>query len=151
MVKKSAGILIYRKSGIETEVFLVHPGGPFWAKKDLNSWSIPKGIAEENEDLFAAAKREFKEETGMEVSGDFKELQPTKTSGNKIIYSWAIEGDVDALAIISNTFELEWPPKSGIIKQFPEVDKAGWFSLETAKQKIVKGQLSLLEQLERLP
>jgi predicted NUDIX family NTP pyrophosphohydrolase len=148
MKKKSAGILVYRKTEKDYEVFLVHPGGPYWAKKDMHAWSIPKGEFNEGEEPIIAAKREFGEETGLTVSGAFIELQPVKQPGGKIIYSWAVESDPDASVIKSNLFEMEWPPGSGKTEEFPEVDKAGWFSFDIAREKIVKGQVPILEQLE---
>jgi predicted NUDIX family NTP pyrophosphohydrolase len=147
MVKKSAGILAFRKEKKEHEVLLVHPGGPFWKNKDLNAWSVPKGEFDESEDPLSAAKREFKEETGYEITGEFSELEPVKQSGGKIIYSWAVEANIDATKIKSNNFKLEWPPKSGKFEEFPEVDKAEWFTFEKAMNKIVKGQIPVLEQL----
>ena len=149
MKKKSAGILVYRDIDGSHEVFLVHPGGPYWVKKDLNAWSVPKGEPDDEEDLFVAAKREFGEETGLEISGDFMELEPVKQPSGKIIYTWAVESDLDASAVESNLFEMEWPPRSGKTGKFPEVDRAGWFTFETARQKIVKGQIPILDQLER--
>jgi predicted NUDIX family NTP pyrophosphohydrolase len=146
--KKSAGLLLYRKPKSALEVFLVHPGGPFWAKKDEGAWSIPKGEIAEDEDPLKAAKREFLEETGFQVDGNFIALTPVKQAGGKWVYAWAVEGDFDAESIRSNTFSMEWPPRSGKRKEFPEVDRARWFPLEMAKQKIVKGQLSLLEELQ---
>ena len=147
MKKKSAGILVYKRSAENHKVFLVHPGGPYWAGKDLNSWSIPKGEFDDDEDPFVAAKREFKEETSFEVSGEFIELEPVKQPGGKTIYVWAVESGVDAKIIKSNSFKLEWPPKSGRMQEFPETDKAEWFSFEIAKHKIHKGQIPILEQL----
>jgi predicted NUDIX family NTP pyrophosphohydrolase len=147
--KKSAGLLLYRRQNSALEVFLVHPGGPFWAKKDDGAWSIPKGEIADDEDPLKAAKREFFEETGFQVDGNFIALTPVKQAGGKWVYAWAIEGDCDAGSIKSNTFSLEWPPRSGNKKEFPEVDRAAWFPLELAKQKILKGQLSLLEELPR--
>lgn len=146
--KKSAGLLLYRKHNSTLEVFLVHPGGPFWAKKDDGAWSIPKGEIAEDEDPLAAAKREFYEETGVQIDGDFIALAPVKQAGGKTVYAWAIEADCDAQAIKSNTFSIEWPPRSGRRQEFPEVDRASWFTLDEAKQKILKGQLSLLEELQ---
>jgi predicted NUDIX family NTP pyrophosphohydrolase len=150
MAKTSAGILLYRKANRGLEVFLVHPGGPFWAHKDTGAWSIPKGEFEADEQPLAAAKREFMEETGYEVNGEFVELIPVKQSSAKTVYAWAVQGDVDADAIRSNTFSMQWPPKSGRYEEFPEVDRAQWFDMHTAKQKIVAGQVGLLEQLEAL-
>jgi predicted NUDIX family NTP pyrophosphohydrolase len=147
--KKSAGLLVYRLRNGELEVLLVHPGGPFWAKKDEGAWSIPKGEIAENEDSLKAAKREFFEETGFEADGNFIALTPVKQASGKWVYAWAVEGDCDAGAIKSNTFSMEWPPRSGDKKEFPEVDRAGWFPLEAARQKILKGQVSLLEELCR--
>lgn len=147
MKKKSAGILPYRKQNDTYEVFLVHPGGPFWAKKDLHSWSVTKGEFNDQEEPFKAAIREFKEETSFDINGDFLELNSVKQPSGKILYAWAVESNLDAKGIKSNFFELEWPPKSGKVKKFPEVDKAEWFSFEIAKLKILKGQIPILEQL----
>ena len=149
MAKTSAGILLYRFREAKLEVFLVHPGGPFWAKKDTGAWSIPKGEFEENEDPLTAAKREFHEETGFSVSGNFIELSPLKQSGGKLVFAWAIKGDYDAAAIKSNMFSMEWPPRSGKLTQFPEADRAGWFPLEIARNKILKGQANFLNELQR--
>lgn len=150
MAKQSAGILLYRNSGGRTDVFLVHPGGPFWEKKDDGAWSIPKGEFAGGEEPLEAAKREFREETGMAIDGIFEALRPVKQPGGKTVYAWAVEGDIDAGAIRSNTFSMEWPKGSGKSGSFPEVDRAGWFDLDTAKVKILRGQLGLLEQLEDL-
>jgi predicted NUDIX family NTP pyrophosphohydrolase len=144
--KTSAGILLYRDRD-QPEVFLVHPGGPFWAKKDLGAWSIPKGEFTDEEDPLTAARREFTEETGFPIDGHFRPLQPLKQSSGKIIYAWAVEGDCDAEAVKSNLFTMEWPPKSGRMQQFPEVDRAAWFRLSEARERIVKGQLGFLDQL----
>ncbi|HEY0142084.1 MAG TPA: NUDIX domain-containing protein [Thermoanaerobaculia bacterium] len=146
MKKTSAGILLYRDRD-QPEVFLVHPGGPFWAKKDLGAWSIPKGEFTDEEDPLTAARREFTEETGFPIDGHFRPLQPLKQSSGKIIYAWAVEGDCDAEAVKSNLFTMEWPPKSGRMQQFPEVDRAAWFRLSEARERIVKGQLGFLDQL----
>jgi predicted NUDIX family NTP pyrophosphohydrolase len=148
--KQTAGILMYRWRGQVVEVFLVHPGGPFWANKDAGAWSIPKGEPYQGEDLLAAAKREFQEETGYSINGDFVALRAVKQAGGKIVHAWAVEGDCDAESIKSNTFSIEWPPRSGKRKEFPEVDRAAWLSLSLAKEKIQKNQRSLLEQLEQL-
>lgn len=148
MSKKSAGVLVYRKAGPSVEVFLVHPGGPFWVKKDDGGWSIPKGEFEEGEDPLAAAKREFQEETGFAMDGIFEALDPVRQAGGKIVYAWSVQGDLDASAIRSNSFFLEWPPRSGKTREFPEVDRAEWFSLAQAQKKILKGQLPLLNQLQ---
>ncbi len=147
--KNSAGILLHRLRGSGIEVFLVHPGGPFWATKDAGAWSIPKGEFEAGEDPLEAAKREFKEETGFAVEGNFIELTPVKQPGGKVVYAWAVMGDCEADSIKSNTFSLEWPPRSGKRKEFPEVNRAGWFTPEVAREKILKGQLVLLEELKR--
>lgn len=147
MPKLSAGIMVYKQKSGEPQVFLVHPGGPFWAKKDAGAWSVPKGEYSDGDDPFEAAKREFTEETGlMPPDGNFRELQAVKYA-NKILTVWAVEGDIDAAKIISNIFTLEWPPKSGQQQEFPEVDRAGWFSLAVAQEKLVKGQTPLLTQL----
>jgi predicted NUDIX family NTP pyrophosphohydrolase len=150
MKKRSAGILPYRRKSDHYEVFLVHPGGPFWANKDLNAWSVAKGEPDGDEELFVAAIREFREETGLDISGDFMELDPVVQPGGKTVYTWAVESDTDAFRVQSNLFEMEWPPRSGKSKKFPEVDKAGWFSFDIARQKIVKGQVPILDQLEKL-
>jgi len=131
------------------EVFLVHPGGPFWAKKDDGAWSIPKGEFSEHEDPLGAAKREFREETGFEVAGEFQPLEPVRQPSGKIVYAWAARGDIAAGAIESNTFSMEWPPGSGRMQDFPEVDRAEWFPVDVARRKILKGQLALLNQLEQ--
>ena len=148
MAKQSAGILLYRIKSNDLEVFLVHPGGPFWAKKDEGAWSIPKGEFEDEEDPLAAAKREFEEETGLKISGEFIQLDPVKQKSGKMVYAWAVEGDLDPLKIKSNEFEIEWPPKSGKMKSFPEIDKAAWFNLTEAKKKIITGQTGLIKELE---
>ena len=149
MPKQSAGILLHRVASGRVEVFLVHPGGPFWAKKDDGAWSIPKGEFVSGEEPLEAAKREFQEETSFTIEGTFIPLNPVKQPGGKIVYAWAVEGDIDAGAISSNTFLMEWPKGSAKTKSFPEIDKADWFDLDTAKTKIIKGQLGLLEQLAR--
>jgi predicted NUDIX family NTP pyrophosphohydrolase len=149
MGRKSAGLLMYRRRGTEVEVFLIHPGGPFWARKDDGAWSIPKGEFTEEEPL-AAAQREFQEETGFAPAGDFEPLTPIRQAGGKVVYAWSVEGDCDANAIVSNTFTMEWPPHSGQQRTFPEVDQAGWFSLPQARDKILKSQQPLLDELERL-
>jgi len=140
-------LLVYRMRDEEIDVFLVHPGGPFWAKKDAGAWSIPKGEFETEQPL-VAAMREFEEETGLKISGDFIELKPVKQKGGKIVYAWAVEADFDASDIQSNMFKLEWPPKSGVMRDYPEVDRAGWFDLETAKLKMLASQAGLIEQLQ---
>ena len=145
--KQSAGILLYRSTDSEPEVFLVHPGGPFWKNKDEGAWTIPKGEFEDSEDPLRAAIREFKEETGFGIKGEFKALTPIHQKAGKIVYAWAIEGNIDAANIKSNFFEMEWPPRSGKKQSFPEVDKASWLSLTQARQKINSSQAALLDQL----
>lgn len=143
--KQSAGILVYRREAGRVEVFLVHPGGPFWAKKDEGAWSIPKGEFGD-EDPFEAARREFREETGHEITGDFRPLSSVKQPSGKHVHVWVVEGNLDPVQIKSNLFSLEWPPKSGKFQEFPEVDRAAWFPLSEAKRKILKGQIPFLEQ-----
>ena len=147
-MKLSAGLLLFRLHKATPEFFLVHPGGPFWAKKDAGSWTIPKGEIEKDEDPLAAAIRECQEETGIIAEGNFIELTPVKQKSGKLVYAWAIEANVDPGAITSNTFEMEWPPRSGIKKSFPEIDKAMWFNLSEASTKINSGQLPLIKELE---
>lgn len=148
MTKRSAGILLFRRRTTGVEVFLVHPGGPFWAKKDLGAWSIPKGEHTEEEDPLAAARRELTEESGCIANGAFIPLAPVKQPGGKVVVAWALEGDCDASLMVSNSFTMEWPPKSGRQAQFPEVDRAEWFGLDQAREKLTKGQVDLLDQLE---
>lgn len=147
MAKQSAGLLLYRFHEGTLEVLLVHPGGPFWAKKDLGAWSIPKGEIAEGEDPLEAARREFEEETGFRPEGFFRELMPVRQRSGKIVHAWAVEGDGDSAAIRSKPFTLEWPPRSGRQQEFPEVDRAGWFDLATAREKILDGQRALLDEL----
>jgi predicted NUDIX family NTP pyrophosphohydrolase len=149
MAKTSAGLLLFRTRGGELEVLLVHPGGPFWAKKDEGAWSIPKGEIDEGEDPLAAAKREVQEELGAAPDGDFIPLAPVRQAGGKVVHAWAIEADIDPSAITSNTFQLEWPPRSGRQQTFPEVDRAAWFTISEARSKILGGQLPLLDALAR--
>ncbi|QQL50641.1 NUDIX domain-containing protein [Mucilaginibacter ginkgonis] len=146
-MKQSAGILVYRHEHKELQVFLVHPGGPFWAKKDNGAWSVPKGEFLSDEDPLAAAKREFKEETGQPINGEFKQLTPVRLASGKIVHCWAVEGDVDADNIVSNVFDIEWPPRSGKKISIPEVDRAEWFDMETAKLKINKAQVGFIVEL----
>ena len=150
MAKISAGLLVYRQRSGRLEVFLVHPGGPFWAKKDLGAWSIPKGEVEPGQDELAEARRELREETGCEIDGDVRPLTPIKQAGGKAVHAWAVAGDCDAERITSNTFTMEWPPRSGRIQSFPEVDRAAWFDMPTARQKINSAQAALLDELENL-
>ena len=148
MVKHSAGILMYRSRGDSLEVLLVHPGGPYWAKKDDGAWSIPKGEFNiEEEDPLKTAKREYKEETGFDIEGSFTPLDTLKQKSGKIVHVWAIEGDCDAAEIKSNTFMMEWPPRSGKQQEFPEVDRGDWFNIETAKIKLLKGQVGFIDRL----
>jgi predicted NUDIX family NTP pyrophosphohydrolase len=140
MALVSAGLLLYRRTAAGLEVFLVHPGGPFWAKKDAGAWSIPKGEFAPDEDPLTAARREFTEETGFPIDGDFRPLQPIKQKGGKVVHAWAVEGDVDPSRIKSNTFTFHG-------REFPEIDRAAWFPLALAREKILAGQLPLLEQL----
>ena len=154
MAKKSAGIILYQHDGEVVKVLLVHPGGPFWAKKDLAAWSIPKGEFDEKEDPREAAKREVAEETGIDLESlrggesSWIELAPVKQKSGKIIYAWGAQANDNTLFIKSNFFEMEWPPKSGKYQSFAEVDKAEWFTLDQAKEKIIPGQVPLLEDLE---
>jgi predicted NUDIX family NTP pyrophosphohydrolase len=146
-MKKSAGILVFRRIDKKIEFFLVHPGGPFWAKKDAGAWSIPKGEYEDGEDPLVAAKREFEEETGQAIAGKFIPLTPFKIKSGKVITAFAVEGDVDEKDIRSNLFEMEWPPRSGKRASFPEVDRAGWFDAEIAKEKLNAAQGVLIEEV----
>jgi len=147
MSKKSAGLLLFRETAAGLEVLLVHPGGPFWAKKDDGSWSIPKGEFSDDEEPLEAAKREFEEEMGVPATGEFMPLKPLKQPSGKLVFAWAVRSDFDPSSLRSNTFSMEWPPKSGRHQEFPEVDKAAWFDVETARQKILKGQAPFLDQL----
>jgi predicted NUDIX family NTP pyrophosphohydrolase len=149
MPKTSAGILLYRIRNGALEFLLVHPGGPFWKNKDAGAWTIPKGEIADNEDALAAAKREFEEELGFKPGGPFIELTPIKQKAGKTVHAWAFEGDCDPSQIKSNTFSMEWPPKSGKQAEFPEVDRAEFFNLEAAKSKINPAQIPLLEELQR--
>ena len=146
--KTSAGLLLFRKSKNMLEVFLVHPGGPFWKNKDAGVWSIPKGELNEKEEPLQAAIREFYEETGIAVSGEFMQLQPIVQKSAKTVLAWAIEKNIDASTISSNNFELQWPPRSGKLQSFPEVDRGEWFLISEAKKKINVAQISLLTELE---
>ncbi len=149
MGKESAGILLYRRRASGLEVLLVHPGGPFWAKKDAGAWSIPKGEHDPGEDPLTAARREFTEETGFTAAGPFHPLTPLKQKSGKLVRAFACEGEADPGALQSNTFTLEWPPRSEKIQEFPEVDRAAWFSLEEVHEKIHPGQAGFLEELAR--
>ena len=146
-MKRSAALLVYRRTKTGIEVFLVHPGGPFWAKKDLGAWSIPKGEFGDDEDGLTAARREFSEEVGQNIDGTFIALTPVKQRGGKVVVAWAVEGDVDAAAVKSNAFEMEWPPRLERQQSFPELDRASWFGVAEARLKILKGQAVFLDRL----
>ncbi len=147
MPKRSAGILMYRRSGEGVELLLIHPGGPFWARKDRGAWSIPKGEYAPPEDPQAVALREFEEETGLALRGALRPLGELVQPGRKVVTAFALEGDFDPARLKSNTFELEWPPRSGRKAQFPEVDRAAWFSPEEAREKILSGQRDFIDRL----
>jgi predicted NUDIX family NTP pyrophosphohydrolase len=147
---RSAGVILYRRRDDRVEVLLVHPGGPFWAKKDAGAWSIPKGEFDETETPETAARREFEEETGIALTAELLALAPVAQSRGKTVHAFAAEADVDPASISSNTFTLEWPPRSGRMQAFPEIDRAAWFSLDEARTKIVAGQRAILDELARL-
>ena len=147
MNKRTAGIRLFRHGRTGLEVLLVHPGGPYWAKKDAGAWSIPKGQYLDGEDPLVAAKREFSEETGVGVDGNFIDLGEVKQAGGKVVRAWALEGNLDSALIRSNSFAIEWPPRSGLMREFPEVDSGAWFSLSDARHKLLKGQLEFLMRL----
>jgi predicted NUDIX family NTP pyrophosphohydrolase len=147
MSKKSAGLLMFRAVSGRLEVLLVHPGGPFWAAKDEGAWSIPKGEFEDDEEPLVAAKREFEEETGFVPVGELIPLKPLRQPSGKLVYAWAMKGDVDPAGLRSNTFSLERPPNSGRYQEFPEIDRAAWVTIEAAGRKITKGQADFLAQL----
>ena len=149
MPRYSSGILAYRRGRSGIELFLVHPGGPYWAKKDDAAWSIPKGLFDESEDPLAAAKREFNEETGSQIHGAFIPLGQFRQPGGKVVTAFAVEADVDETSITSNQFEMEWPPGSGKRRGYPEVDRAAWFDVETARRKAHKGQVPIIDALAR--
>ena len=149
-MKQSAGILLYKIQDGEIKVFLVHPGGPFFIKKNEGWWTIPKGELLPGEDPLDAAIREFKEETGYDPSGDFILIKPIIQKGGKEVLCWAVTGDLDPSALVSNTFEIQWPPQSGRMKSFPEVDKAGWFNIADAKRMINERQVSFLDELSSI-
>lgn len=148
--KVSAGLLMYRYLGGKLELLLAHPGGPFFQNKDEGAWSLPKGEFIPEEDPLAAAQREFTEETGLTVSGPFIALTPIKQKGGKTVYAWAFEGNCDPKEIISNTFSIEWPPRSGQHAEFPEIDRAEFFGVQLAKQKINLAQSALIDELEMI-
>jgi len=145
--RASAGLLLYRHDAGALEVMLVHPGGPYWARKDEGAWSIPKGEIEAGEEPLAAAQREFAEETGGQVDGEFLPLAPVRLRSGKLVHAWAVQADFDPAALSSNMFSMEWPPKSGEQREFPEADRAGWFGLAEARLKIHPGQAPLIEDL----
>lgn len=148
--RRSAGLLLYRLRGGSPEVLLVHPGGPFWARKDLGAWTLPKGEPAPGEEPLEAARREFREETGFSPEGPFLPLPPVRQRGGKEVLAWAVAGDVDPSALRSITFSLEWPPRSGRRAEFPEVDRAAWFGIEAARERILPGQAPLLDELLRV-
>lgn len=147
MAKRSAGLLLYRHRNQGLEVFLVHPGGPFWAKKDKGAWSLPKGEYVEGEDALAAARREFQEETGFPAPANSIPLGELKQAGGKLVIAWAAEGDCDPARLVSNTCEIEWPPRSGRKIEIPEVDRAAWFAIDHAREKILLSQQPFLSRL----
>jgi len=147
MSRKSAGLLIYRRRGVELEVFLVHPGGPLWKKKDLGAWSIPKGEIASGEDPLEAALRELREETGISVTGEFVPLPSIRQRGGKTVHAWLIEADFEPSEVKSNTLVVEWPRGSGKLQSFPEVDRAEWFPIDVAREKMLESQRPLLDQL----
>jgi predicted NUDIX family NTP pyrophosphohydrolase len=149
MAIRSAGIIVHRPSNNIIEVFLVHPGGPFWVKKDDGAWSIPKGLYTTGEDPLDAARREFEEEVGVPIAGNFVDLGEFRQPGGKTILAWAVEGDLNEANLKSNMFEMEWPPRSGKQQLFPEVDRAAWYDLTTARQKITRGQVPIIHALAK--
>ena len=149
MPKRSAGLLMYRRRNRQLEVFLVHPGGPFWAKKDLGAWSISKGEYVEGELPLEAARREFQEETGFAAQGDFLDLGAVQQAGGKVVMAWAFEGDCDPSKLVSNRCEIEWPPRSGRKIEIPEVDRGDWFSIAEARERILKSQAPFLDRLQQ--
>jgi len=153
MARRSAGLLMFRRrsSGLDgLELLLIHPGGPFWSNKDLGAWSIPKGEYDDSEEPLAAAQREFGEETGWVATPPFLPLGSVKQRGGKVVSAWAFEGDGDPATLVSNTFEMQWPPRSGRLQTFPEVDRASWFAPAEARRRIIESQVAFLDELERL-
>lgn len=150
MQRRSAGLLMYRRGNAELEVFLVHPGGPFWKKKNLGAWSVPKGGYADDEPALDAARREFQEETGFVAEGTFLELGEVQQAGGKVVSAWAFAGDCDPAALTSNLCHVEWPPRSGRMIEIPEVDRGAWFSISAARQHILKTQAPFLDRLLRL-
>jgi len=149
MKKRSAGLLMYRRTAGALEVLLAHPGGPFWARKDLGAWSVPKGEFDESEEPLAAAKREFEEETGFPYSEPFIELGEAAQPSGKLVSAWAFEGNCDPATLVSDEFEMEWPPKSGTKRRFPEVDRVAWFDIAEALRRIHRGQKKFIEKLDQ--
>lgn len=150
MPKAAAGLLLYRRRSSGLEVLLAHPGGPFWARKDLGAWSIPKGEIDPGEDPVAAARREFREEIGLDITGPVEPLGQRKQNSGKLVQIWAVEGDFEPGRLRSNTFEMEWPKGSGRVQLFPEVDRAGWFAMDEARRRILPGQAPFLDALAAL-
>jgi len=149
MATTSAGILLYRRIGPHVEVLAVHPGGPLWARKDVGVWSIPKGEYATEEDALTIARREFLEELGMAAPpGDARPLGEVRQKGGKVVTAWALEGNIDVTVVVSNTFEMEWPPRSGNLQEFPEVDRAEWFDIATARTKLIAAQVEFLDRLD---
>jgi predicted NUDIX family NTP pyrophosphohydrolase len=146
-MKLSAGVILYRRGKGRVEVLLAHPGGPYWRRKDAGAWSIPKGECGDGEEPLAAAFREFEEETGIKLEGALEPLGEVKQAGGKIVHAWTIERDCDPTRMHSNTFSLEWPPKSGNVQEFPEIDRFEWFPIAEARQKLVKAQTAFLDRL----
>jgi len=151
MTRQSAGLVLHRTRGGIVDVFLVHPGGPLWRNKDAGAWSIPKGEFVEGEDALAMARREFEEETGSHIEGRFVPLAPVRQRGGKVVHAWAVEGDIALEGLASNAFSMEWPPRSGHMQSFPEVDRYAWFPLDEARAKINEAQRALLDELAALP
>jgi len=150
MPRVSAGLLLYRIRNSTLEVLLAHPGGPYFRNKDEGAWTVPKGEIEPEEDMLQAARREFQEEIGVSPEGPFHPLAPIKQKGGKIVHAWACAGDLDPAAAVSNTFSIEWPPRSGTMQEFPEVDEVRWFDLDEARVKIQSTQIPLLDELEAI-
>jgi predicted NUDIX family NTP pyrophosphohydrolase len=146
MAEQSAGLLVFRRASAGVEFLLAHPGGPFWAKRDEGAWSIPKGLIRKGEESLAAARREFEEEVGQQVEGDFQPLAPLKQKSGKVVHAWTVEADLDLDSFRSNLFEMEWPPRSGRAQAFPEIDRVGWFGPDEALLKILPGQAGFIRE-----